>query len=179
MEIIEYLEELVDLAKLLVGVNAFRSGLLERPKFQEYARKIRERESDRNAAQAEAEQQNAQIAKNKLGHGFIRRRRGFSLGKLPSHNDAITGKTTGLAVPEVNMLRRTSTALWGGDGAADSNEEAVEDLPMSLQRVMTKRMENRQRERRASRASRASKTRRNTDDPKGKRPLRPAATWAV
>lgn len=183
MEIIEYLEELVDLAKLLVGVNAFRSGLLERPKFQEYARKIRERESDRNAAaaaaQAEAEQQNAQIAKNKSGHGFIRRRRGFSLGKLPSHNDAITGKTTGLAVPEVNMLRRTSTALWGGDGAADSNEEAVEDLPMSLQRVMTKRMENRQRERRASRASRASKTRRNTDDPKGKRPLRPAATWAV
>src|SRR3569833_3597024 len=33
MEIIEYLEELVDLVKLLVGVNAFRSGMLERPNY--------------------------------------------------------------------------------------------------------------------------------------------------
>ena len=30
-EIIEYLEELVDLSKLLVGANEFRSGLLTRP----------------------------------------------------------------------------------------------------------------------------------------------------
>ena len=33
MEIIEYLEELVELTKLLVGVNAFRSGVLEKPKY--------------------------------------------------------------------------------------------------------------------------------------------------
>ncbi|KAI1458014.1 hypothetical protein F4805DRAFT_467072 [Annulohypoxylon moriforme] len=177
MEIIEYLEELVDLAKLLVGVNAFRSGLLERPKFHEYARKIKERESDRNAAaaaQAEAEQQNVQMTKSKSGNSFIRRRRGFTLGKLPSHG-AVMGKATNMGV-DANMLRRTSTALWGGDGTADVREEAVDDLPMSLQRVMTKRMENRQRERRASKANRA---RRDTDDPKGKRPLRPAATWAL
>ena len=45
MEIIEYLEELVDLAKLLVGVNAFRSGMLERPNFHEYVKRIREREA--------------------------------------------------------------------------------------------------------------------------------------
>lgn len=36
MEIIEYLEELVELTKLLVGVNAFRSGLLERPHYKDY-----------------------------------------------------------------------------------------------------------------------------------------------
>ncbi|KAI1211043.1 uncharacterized protein F4807DRAFT_451176 [Annulohypoxylon truncatum] len=176
MEIIEYLEELVDLAKLLVGVNAFRSGMLERPKFHEYARKIRERESDRNAAaaaaQAEAEQQNVQMTKSKSGNSFMRRRRGFTLGKMPSHG-TVMGPAVNMGV-DANMLRRTSTALWGGDGAADNNEEAVDDLPMSLQRVMTKRMEGRQRERRAARA------RRDTDDPKGKRPLiRPAATWAL
>ncbi|PNP45871.1 hypothetical protein TGAMA5MH_02611 [Trichoderma gamsii] len=37
MEIIEYLEELVELVKMLVGVNAFRSGMLEKPKYLHYA----------------------------------------------------------------------------------------------------------------------------------------------
>ncbi|KAL6881084.1 hypothetical protein J3F83DRAFT_31680 [Trichoderma novae-zelandiae] len=36
MEIIEYLEELVELVKMLVGVNAFRSGMLEKPKYTRY-----------------------------------------------------------------------------------------------------------------------------------------------
>ncbi|EHK22340.1 uncharacterized protein TRIVIDRAFT_122650, partial [Trichoderma virens Gv29-8] len=36
MEIVEYLEELVELVKMLVGVNAFRSGMLEKPKYTHY-----------------------------------------------------------------------------------------------------------------------------------------------
>lgn len=47
MEIIEYLEELVDLTKLLVGVNAFRSGMLERPSYRNYTRRLRMREKKR------------------------------------------------------------------------------------------------------------------------------------
>ncbi|KAG5950657.1 hypothetical protein E4U53_004627 [Claviceps sorghi] len=43
MEIIEYLEELVDLVKLLVGVEAFQSGMLERPQYRQY---IRQRETE-------------------------------------------------------------------------------------------------------------------------------------
>ncbi|KAL9041070.1 MAG: hypothetical protein Q9214_004240, partial [Letrouitia sp. 1 TL-2023] len=39
-EVIEYLEELIDLTKLLVGANEFRSGLLVRPTYLEYAEKI-------------------------------------------------------------------------------------------------------------------------------------------
>ncbi|KAL9019386.1 MAG: hypothetical protein Q9185_003372 [Variospora sp. 1 TL-2023] len=39
VEIIEYLEELIDLAKLLVGANEFRSGLLMRTTYQEYTQK--------------------------------------------------------------------------------------------------------------------------------------------
>lgn len=35
-ECVEYVEELVDLVKLLVGVNEFRSGILHRPTFGEY-----------------------------------------------------------------------------------------------------------------------------------------------
>ena len=38
-EIIEFLEELIDLTKLLVGANEFRSGLLTRPTYRDYAGK--------------------------------------------------------------------------------------------------------------------------------------------
>lgn len=41
MELIEYLEELVDLARLLLGVNAFRAGILERPSYRARVRRIR------------------------------------------------------------------------------------------------------------------------------------------
>ncbi|KAI0109924.1 hypothetical protein F4814DRAFT_424985 [Daldinia grandis] len=178
MEIIEYLEELVDLAKLLVGVNAFRSGMLERPKFHEYVKKIKERESYRNTAAAEAaeaEAQEVQKTKSQSSSSFVRKRRGFTLGKMPSHGTA-TSTAAGIGAGDGFGLRHRSNSLWrsGGNGAADGGhggDEMPEDLPMSLQRVMTKRMEERQRERSARR-------RRNTDDPKGKRPLvRPVQTW--
>ena len=38
-EVIEYLEELVDLTKLLVGANEFQSGLLTRPSFPQYGQR--------------------------------------------------------------------------------------------------------------------------------------------
>jgi uncharacterized membrane protein YgaE (UPF0421/DUF939 family) len=44
-EVIEYLEELVDLTKLLVGANEFRSGLLTRPTYREYVQKIERQEA--------------------------------------------------------------------------------------------------------------------------------------
>ena len=43
-EVIEYLEELTDLAKLLVGVNEFRSGLLTRPTYKDYIAKSKKNE---------------------------------------------------------------------------------------------------------------------------------------
>lgn len=41
-EIIEYLEELIDLAKLVVGANEFRSGLLMRATYQDYMQNLAE-----------------------------------------------------------------------------------------------------------------------------------------
>ena len=38
-ELIEFLEELVDLTKLLIGANEFRSGLLVRPTYHHYQQK--------------------------------------------------------------------------------------------------------------------------------------------
>ena len=39
-EVIEYLEELIDLTKLLVGASEFRTGLLTRPSYLEYVKSI-------------------------------------------------------------------------------------------------------------------------------------------
>jgi hypothetical protein len=41
-ECIEYVEELVDLLKMLVGANEFRSGLLNRPTYRDYVQRIRQ-----------------------------------------------------------------------------------------------------------------------------------------
>lgn len=44
-ECIEYVEELVDLLKMLVGANEFRSGLLNRPTYREYVQQTRQMRS--------------------------------------------------------------------------------------------------------------------------------------
>lgn len=41
-ECIEYVEELVDLMKMLVGANEFRSGLLNRPTYRDYVQQTRQ-----------------------------------------------------------------------------------------------------------------------------------------
>lgn len=43
-EVVEYLEELIDLTKLLVGANEFRSGMLTRPTYLDYVGNIGKRE---------------------------------------------------------------------------------------------------------------------------------------
>lgn len=158
IEIIEYLEELVDLAKLLVGVNAFRSGLLEHPRFHELNARIR-------AAKAEAEAANIDMmmsekAKRTQGGG---KKRGFtSFGRRSS---------VAQREPSVTGLRRRQTAgaspTATGDSTFDYNYgvEGHDDISWSLQRVMTRRMEE------------SRSKRRNSEDPKGKHSLRSVQTW--
>lgn len=47
-EVIEFLEELIELTKLLVGNNEFRSGLLIRPTYRDYAGPVNTGESKDN-----------------------------------------------------------------------------------------------------------------------------------
>ena len=55
IEVIEYLEELIDLTKLLVGANEFRSGMLTRPSYREYVEKISTRTNSDLALISESE----------------------------------------------------------------------------------------------------------------------------
>ncbi|KAF2971071.1 hypothetical protein GQX73_g2527 [Xylaria multiplex] len=155
MEVIEYLEELVDLAKLLVGVNAFRSGLLEHPQFCEYGAKI-------NAPDSESSASDLNIMKNeKLIREGGKRRRLESFGgrsSIAQHAPFDAG------------LRRRQTAgpssAGIGDTLSDQSSHTEEtDISWTLQRVMTKRMEE------------SRSKRRESEDPKGKYALRSIHTW--
>ncbi|TRX98294.1 hypothetical protein FHL15_000939 [Xylaria flabelliformis] len=158
MEIIEYLEELVDLAKLLVGVNAFRSGLLESPRFHEFHAKIK-------ASKAEAMTANLNVMKSekiKSTQGGGKRRRLASFGRRSS--------VAQYEPPDTGLRRRQTAGAspatvddvpLGHDYLVDEHD----DISWSLQRVMTKRMEE------------SRLKRRNSEDPKGKYALRSVQTW--
>ncbi|KAI0165510.1 hypothetical protein GGR57DRAFT_123625 [Xylariaceae sp. FL1272] len=151
MEIIEYLEELVDLAKLLVGVNAFRSGMLERPKFQQYIHKIRARETEAAAAKSN-------ILESKKPRG----RKG---NRQPPGDQPADATSTGLRRRQTTHVgpQATGGAPHYGDDFFDSS-----DLPLSLQRVISKRMD------RGDRLSRLKRTDIGSGNP---HTLRSAKTW--
>lgn len=126
MEIIEYLEELVALVKMLVGVNAFRGGLLERPQYRQYIRQL------------ETEGNNADDP-----------------DKMGDEDDSQELEATGAADPAPGpSLRRAATVAQPQSGGGRSRpeqasdveaqeekgrgDEEVEEIPKSLERVATR-----------------------------------------
>lgn len=165
MEIIEYLEELVELAKLLVGVNAFRSGLLERPTFKEYA--TRKRPGDAAVAMGglgdggDSDEDSGELRKA-VSEAFGAKK-GTQRGDPgpEEHHDTQEVQRQGsresgdrdAAVAEADAeLRRTSTKSTKSSGrgakkrATDLAVDGEEfDIPISLQRVSTRRASVRRR----------------------------------
>ncbi|KAK9435201.1 Malate transporter, aliminium toerance [Metarhizium brunneum] len=120
MEIIEYLEELVELVKLLVGVNAFRSGLLERPQYRQYIRQL-ETEQDEDLDRVLSKSSHASTRVDGEGGGLeleTLRRRATATG------------SQGISQP----LGLSQVEGEPGRGTDDSEDED-EAIPRSLQRV--------------------------------------------
>lgn len=111
MEVIEYLEELVELTKLLVGVNAFRSGLLERPQYKDYV-------------------QHAKFTEFTVNRNGSRRSEGNA--------GAATLPSVGTAAASAQELKRRRRSTFHADlGENFPQEDYMEDdrIPMSLRRV--------------------------------------------
>ena len=137
-EIIEFLEELIDLTKLLVGANEFRSGLLTRQTYLEYAarghqRKEHEKQTEvkvkRPAEEAKepvegGDKEAVSEVKYLVQHpptstsGVTRRRRATTVG-------SVTDKTVG-------RRRRGTTSSSKGD---------QEEIPASLKRIQSRKIE--------------------------------------
>ena len=135
IEIIEYLEELIDLVKLLVGVNEFRSGLLTRPTYRDYVARITG--GARNVAEEET------VAQPTTPASMDQVERDELLDTVPE-----PGTTETRMMPPARRgstfnrsqegLRRRRTHS-SGEAERELPEEG--ELPLSLQRVRSKRME--------------------------------------
>ncbi len=118
-EIIEFLEELIDLTKLLVGANEFRSGLFTRPTYRDYAKKSQKQDTadDGDEAIAEARDEFRETPIDTAGASA--RRRGTTL----------TSVDTG-----AGLIRRRQ-------GTTTSSRSDGEDVPASLRRIQSRKLE--------------------------------------
>ncbi|KFY22617.1 hypothetical protein V493_06465 [Pseudogymnoascus sp. VKM F-4281 (FW-2241)] len=136
IEVIEYLEELVDLTKLLVGANEFRSGLLTRPSYDDYIKKLREGE--------QAEERESLILEEKRGRQETEPSQAPQRRRSEQSQEAeMADKVAEKLEPAVRKRRNTrlgsSANIEGGEQI--SAKLANADLPLSLRRVRSKRIE--------------------------------------
>ena len=135
IEVIEYLEELIDLTKLLVGANEFRSGMLTRPTYRDYVERI-----DRSAILWEKQLQK-------------QRTEGVRDGQKDDEEDELRDKVPE-QVPKLGLMRKRTTFSRKEEGLERKKSRQTEsedferqkqaeeeELPRSLQRVRSRRLE--------------------------------------
>ncbi|KAL8709431.1 MAG: hypothetical protein Q9220_005814 [cf. Caloplaca sp. 1 TL-2023] len=118
VEIIEYLEELIDLTKLLVGANEFRSGLLMRSTYYQYVQGLESSAADRIKAEEGAESKDddkdtftgppAQSA------GMPRRRRLTTIGSVGSGEEKVPASLQRIQSRKVEagIKRQATNEVW-------------------------------------------------------------------
>ncbi|KAF7558984.1 hypothetical protein G7046_g5169 [Stylonectria norvegica] len=131
LEIIEYLEELVELVKLLVGVNAFRSGLLEKPDYVNYRQRI---QMDRvplvNVPTVETET------------GIPAEEVVTAPAAFPPHGDVDAGLQRTTTMRERAGQFRKRLRGRKDEEVIEAETDSDDDIPTSLQRVGTRLWEN-------------------------------------
>lgn len=132
IEVIEYLEELIDLTKLLVGANEFRSGMLTRLTYREYVERIGSQyEQDQSDSRKDSRRDsNAQREREEMLDMVHDTMQGTVRLGLTKRRAA--GKTADTATSDNPLHKMSSTG---------SGQEKREDLPISLQRVRSRRLE--------------------------------------
>ncbi|KAH7385028.1 hypothetical protein BKA64DRAFT_156224 [Cadophora sp. MPI-SDFR-AT-0126] len=146
IEVIEYLEELIDLVKLLVGANELRSGMLTRPNYKGYVDRMQMglndgfSETDQaiaiNDDEEEGRDRMPEPAEERLA-GLVRRRTTFSRSRSQSQSQSQSQKDKQQAEME--------------------KVKSEEELPLALQRVRSRRIEELQLQRTTSRDNEARK----------------------
>ena len=137
MEIIEYVEELVELTKLLVGVNAFRSGMLERPTYQQYLLQLKTSEHGLGKIRSTLPTGSTapQDGKHAPEQSSGDTERGLGLSAIVSMAQSVERARDRLKKNKSNT-GTVDEALTDGEGLDDSDNE--EEIPQSLRRVGTR-----------------------------------------
>ena len=136
IEVIEYLEELIDLTKLLVGANEFRSGMLTRPSYREYVERI-----DRGAM-AREERGKVKV-EGGVGEGEQRVDEQDEMRDvLPEPETRKLGLTRRRATFSRNEgLEKKRSRNSEAEAVEKERQAGEEELPRSLQRVRSRRVE--------------------------------------
>ncbi|EGX91200.1 hypothetical protein CCM_05358 [Cordyceps militaris CM01] len=142
MEIIEYLEELTDLVKLLVGVNAFRRGVLEAPTYR-----LRMQHGDDGAGPAAAAAEDGEEEDEDRGYPDVSVADMVG-GTRRSRAATVTERLDGGRLREraAHHQRGGAKDLESGDAGdaavVEDGGDGIDDIPISLQRVGTRLREN-------------------------------------
>jgi hypothetical protein len=137
IEVIEFLEELIDLAKLLVGANEFRNGMLTRPTYREYIERMDKSEQSFQGrtygprGPEESAEENEDIDREE------------ALDRVP---EPVVQQTSTTLKKRSTFSRKTSAGDLKKSSTEDEKLERQkqangEELPRSLQRVRSRRIE--------------------------------------
>jgi hypothetical protein len=138
-EVIEYLEELIDLTKLLVGANEFRSGMLMRPTFRDYVERIGQNPEEHIAGLDKRMQKGGTETDSVTQREQAELRDTMpELRKVDSVRKR-TMKKIGDQAGKASGMKKVESA----DEADRRKKAEEEELPRSLQRVRTRRVEER------------------------------------
>lgn len=137
IEVIEYLEELIDLTKLLVGANEFRTGMLTRMTYREYVERIGAQ--DREAFNPDEKSGGRRDSNLEREREELRDTVPDSVSHPPPKVLGVTRRKTGPASGAENPT--TDAALQKITTVDSRRSENEESLPLSLQRVRTRRLE--------------------------------------
>ena len=114
-EIIEFLEELIDLTKLLVGANEFKSGLLTRPTYRDYVGNKDEAKDEKGADEVEARDEPREGLVT-MG-GMVRRRRGTTVTRARTASETESVPASLMRIQsrkiEAGVIRQRTNESWG------------------------------------------------------------------
>jgi hypothetical protein len=137
-EVIEYLEELIELTKLLVGANEFRSGMLTRPTYREYVDRINSKAHNHND-KADHESEESAFHRTEIEMEQDELRDTVPEPRRLGLRKKISPKQTGDQFGRVLSATKSNNSR-----EAERQKEAEEaELPRSLQRVRSRRIEER------------------------------------
>ena len=135
IEIIEYLEELVDLVKLLVGADEFESGMFTRKRYQQYVRKTHAYgNDDGKTCDDETEQMRPMSS---INDEVEEQRDAMPEPELMQRSAATRRRTMSQSL-SLQKSGSHSNVLHRSDSKSSSGEPS---LPYSLQRVRSRRLE--------------------------------------
>jgi uncharacterized membrane protein YgaE (UPF0421/DUF939 family) len=137
-EVIEYLEELINLTKLLVGANEFRSGMLMRPTFREYVERIG-RNTEGHAVDVDKKMHEVGAETDSA----IQREQAELRDTMPELHKVDSVRKRNARKMEDQAGKVSGMKKVKSADEAERQKKAEEELPRSLQRVRTRRFEER------------------------------------